>query len=284
MRVARWMMARLDDEHVEITVALVGVGRAAVDFLAPRAAKLSIDRETLEQAPVFRFGMRGELWGRSLVVVMSALPLDVLFQADILVALHTDEAGLVQALDRYDLLPIDPGSMSIERLERMGGVRGGEPLRLLFEDASAREPLVLDGWTSAPIDLRTGDGGSLALNPLVARIIDELEQKQRVCERMPCIIHTASHHAEGPDDLSPSGAIPRPGSRLAIEAYLHEPVETDKGDSWSLRYEGRVEAAELHEVSGVIQCADSAPDSLGGSWRVRLERKHEIWMVRSMIR
>jgi hypothetical protein len=277
-------VARVDDEQIEITVAVVGIGDAAVDLLAPRAAKLEIDRETLEQAPVFRFGMRGEVWGRSLVVVMSALPLDILFQADIVVAIHTAGAGLLEALDRYDLLPIDPSRVSLERLMTMGAASGPEPLRLLLEDASAQAPLALEGWTTAPIDLRSGDGVSAALNPLVARVFGELDQRVRPHQRMPSIIHTATHRADGPEDLSPSGAIPRPGSRLHVNAYLHEPVETPNGDTWSVKYEGHVDATDLHEARGVLRAVDAGPASLGGEWRVVLERKHEIWMVRSMLR
>ena len=153
-------MAKVDDGCVEITVGILAVGDAAVDFMAPRAEKVGIDREMLEQAPVFRFGMRGQLWGRSVVIVMSALPLDLLFQADILVAIQTAEPGLPELLERLDLLPIQAGAMTAERFAFMGGgEHNHEPLKILFRDGSATVPLALDGWPQAPLDLRTGEGG-----------------------------------------------------------------------------------------------------------------------------
>lgn len=279
-------MAKVDDENVEITVGILAAGQAAVDFMAPRALKVGIDRETLEQAPVFRFGMRGELWSRPLIVVMSALPLDVLFQADILMAIHTAEPGLPELLDRADLLPIDPSALTAERFAFMGGgEQPRQPLQILFRDVSATTPFSLEGWVDAPIDLRTGEGGSAALNPAISRVVEELAASQRRYERIPTSIHTATHHPEGPNDLSPTGALPRPSSRLSIQAFLHEPFDGPTGPSWSAKFEGWVESSSgFHDVSGPIQAVGDVPPNLAGPWHAHLERRHEIWMVRSMVR
>jgi hypothetical protein len=225
-------MAKVDDSSVEITVGVIAPGHAAIDFMAPRAEKVGIVRQTLEAAPVFRFELRGELWGRSLVIVMSALPLDLLFQADILIAIQSAEEGLPELLDRLGLLPLAADAMTSERFAFAGGgEHSPEPLKILFHDASAAAPLALDGWARAPLDLRTGEGGSAALNPAIARVIEELASSQRSYQRVPTSIHTATHRPEGPDDLSPTGAVPRPGARLAVQAFLHEPFETPSGPS-----------------------------------------------------
>ncbi len=116
-------------------------------------------------------------------------------------------------------------------------------------------------------------------------MVEELAASQRRYERIPTSIHTATHHPEGPNDLSPVGAVPRPSSRLSIQAFLHEPFDGPSGPSWSAKFEGWVEASSgFHEVSGPIQAVGHVPPNLAGPWRAHLERRHEIWMVRSMVR
>ena len=127
--------------------------------------------------------------------------------------------------------------------------------------------------------------GAAALNPAIARVVEELGTSKRRYQHMPTVIHTATHRPNGPDDLSPMGALPRPGARLAIQAFLHEPFELPGGKEWSATFEGRVdEASGFHEVSGLIQPLGHVPPALAGPWRAHLERRHEIWMVRSMVR
>lgn len=123
------------------------------------------------------------------------------------------------------------------------------------------------------------------LNLMLNRITEELASGTRRYQRIPTAIHMASHAPNGPDALSPTGALPRPGARLFIRALLHEPFEGPTGAEWTVAFEGSVDhTMGFHEVSGLIAPSGPVPEALAGPWRVYLERRQELWMVRSMVR
>jgi hypothetical protein len=269
-------MAQIDDEHLQITIGIVGVGSAPVDLLIHQGRKLGLDRELLEAVPVVRFGLRADVLERPLVVVMSAAPLDI-FQADAVIAVHAGEPGLERLLDRYDLLPIDESEMTIERLSGAG--RETEPIKLLMNAGAA--PLELDDFESVDVDLQTGDGISAAINPIVSRVASLLESGEWTPRACPTVVLHASHRATSEEDLQPA-TFPRPGARIALGVSLHEPF----GDSaWDCAFVGSVDAAvNMHIVRGTVAPAGDVPDALDGAWTIELFREHEIWMLRSMER
>jgi hypothetical protein len=273
-------MARIDDKHVEVLVGVVGTG--ALDLLEHQGAKIGIDRGTLEEVPVVRFALRPEVLGKSLLVVMSAAPLDILV-ADIVLAVETAAPGLASVLDAYDLLPL--AGPSRDRLMNGAG-RAVPPRVVVLRDATAVGVHSLP-YPSAAIDLRSGAAISAAVNPLISDVASDLESGRLHPRRMPCLAHQAVHHHDGPDDLSPVG-MPRSGSRLRLSVSLHEPFEHrlhPEGGGWSVPFEGRVESRDsLHVVRGVAAAAGPGPDALTGPWRVRLFREREIWMVDEMVR
>jgi hypothetical protein len=267
-------MAQIDEERLQITLGVVGVGSAPVDLLIHQGRKLGLDRELLEAVPVVRFGLRAEVLERPVVIVMSAAPLDVL-QADAVIAVHTGEPDLEELLDRFDLLPIDMSEVSLERLAGAG--RTHEPIKPAL-DVGAGAP-ELDGFEVAVADLATGDGISAAINPLVSRAATLLASGEREARACPTLILHATHRATSDEDLQ-SATFPRPGSRLQLNVSLHEPF----GDAWSCSFVGVVDTATgLHTVQGTVEPAGAVPDELEGTWRVELFREHEIWILRSMV-
>jgi hypothetical protein len=272
-------MAQIDDERLQITLGVMGVGSAPVDFLIHQGKKLGLDRELLDAVPVVRFGLRGEVLRRSLIVVMSAAPLDVI-HADVVVAVHTGEPGLEELLDHFDLLPLEPSQMTMERLSGAG--REHDPLVLVLN--TGEPALALEGFGSAVANLETGEGISAAINPLVSRAVTLLASGERVARECPTLILHATHRATSPADLQPA-TFPMPGARLALHVSLHEPFGDEQPRAWDCDFEGIVDAAaDLHTVHGTVAPAGAVPAELDARWHVELIREHEIWILRSMVR
>lgn len=278
----RWQrprVAQIDDQRLQITIGVVGVGSAAVDLLVHQGRKLGLDRELLEAVPVVRFGLRAEVLGRPLVVVMSAAPLDV-FQADAVIAVDTGRPGLEALLDRFDLMPIAAANMTMERLSGAG--REHDPLQLVLHTGATRTKL--PGFDSAVANLETGEGISAAINPLVSRAAGLLANGERIARECPTLILHASHHPTSSTDLQP-GAFPRPGARIALGVSLHEPFGEEDRREWSCEFVGAVEAlVDAHTVQGTVDPVGPVPAELQGRWQVELIREHEIWFLRSMVR
>ena len=236
---------------------------------------MGIDRDLLEAVPVVRFGLRPVILDRSLVVVMSALPLDV-FQADAVIAVNTGESGLEDMLDVFDLLPVE--SLSTERL--MSGAGRADAPALLLMNAAGAPSLELDDFEPTQVDLDSGQGISPAINALLDRVVRPLASGTRWARACPTIVLHATHRASGPADLQPA-TFPIPGARLAVRISLHEPF----GDDWSCNFTGSVDAVlGPHIVAGTIEPAGPVTDELEGTWRVEMFREREIWMLRSMER
>jgi hypothetical protein len=268
-------MAQIDNRYLQLTIGIVGVDGAPVDLLVHQGRKLGIDRETLEAVPVVRFGLRPVVLERSLVVVMSAAPLDVV-QADAVIAVNDGEPRLEDELDVYDLLPIV--DVSTERL--MSGAGRADSPEMLVLNAVGTSPRALAHLPSATIDLQNGEGISPAINALLDRVTKNLAAGTREPRACPTIILHATHKATTSADLQPD-TFPKPGARLALRVSLHEPF----GDDWSCRFEGRVDEVDgLHQVVGTVAPAGEAPESLAGRWRVELFRERDIWILRSMQR
>lgn len=273
-------VAQIDDKSLQITFAVVGSGSTPVDLLIHQGRKLGLDREVLEAVPVVRFGLRAQVLGRPVVLVMSALPLDVI-QADAVVAVHAGEPGLEALLDHYDLLPIEPSALTQERLNGAG--REHEPLKLLLNVNAGLPHAGLEGFQAAVADLDTGDGISAAINPLVSRAATLLAAGERTPRECPTLILHATHRASSPAHLQPA-SFPKPGARIALHVSLHEPFGDEGEREWSCAFEGTVEgAADLHTVIGTVDPDGAVPTELKGRWRVELIRENEIWMLRSMV-
>jgi hypothetical protein len=272
-------MAQIDDQHLQITLGIVGVGDAPVDMLIHQGRKLGLDRELLEAVPVVRFGLRAEVLGRPLVVVMSAAPLDVV-QADAVIAVHSGDPELENLLDLFDLLPIEEAELTMERLAGAG--RACEPLKLLMN--AGAPPLPLEGFDAVEVDLETGNGISAAINPIVSRVASLLESGEWVARECPTIVLHATHRATSDEDLSPS-TFPRPGARIALNVSLHEPFGDEDDSAWSCAFEGTVDGVTgPHTVQGTVEPAGEVPAVLEGRWAIELIREREIWMLRSMAR
>ena len=270
-------MAQIDERQLQVTLGIVGVGSAPVDLLVHQARKMGIDREALEQVPVVRFGLRPVVLERSLVVVMSAAPLDVL-QADAVIAVNTGEPGLEDVLDAFDLRARDASSLSADRLMSGAGREQG-PAMLLLNVAGA-PPLALDDLESATVDLETGEGISPAVNALLTRVLGMFADGTWSPRECPTLILHATHRATRSSDLQP-GTFPRPGAGLALRISLHEPF----GDDWSCMFAGTAESVvDPHTVFGTVKPAGPVPESLAGEWGVEMFREREIWIMRSMRR
>jgi hypothetical protein len=268
-------MAQIDDRQLQVTIGIVGVDSAPIDLLVHQARKLGIDREELEAVPVVRFGLRPVVLERSLVVVMSAAPLDVI-QADAVIAVNNGEPGLEEALDVFDLVPVE--NISTERLMSGAGREHG-PITLLINAAGA-PPLELDGFDSATVDLETGEGLSPVVNKLLERVVKQIVAGTIPPRECPTLILHATHRATTPAELQPA-AFPKPGAKLALRVSLHEPF----GDDWSCAFTGAVDAVlDPHAVAGTIKPAGPVPDALAGTWHVEMFREREIWLLRSMRR
>lgn len=268
-------MAQIDATQLQITFGIVGAGSAPIELLIHQARKMGIDRESLEAVPVVRFGLRPVVLERSLVVVMSAAPLDIV-QADAVIAVNNGEPGLHDALDIFDLLPIDAKAVSAERLMSGAGREHG-PATLLL-NAAGTPPIALDGFESATVDLASGDGISKAINVLLDRVVRKIAAGTWPPRECPTLILHATHKAIGPSDLQPD-AFPKPGARLALRVSLHEPF----GDDWSCNFVGAVDGVDgPHAITGTVEPAGPVPESLEGQWRIEMFRERDIWILRSM--
>jgi hypothetical protein len=268
-------MAQIDDEQLQITFGIVGVGSAPIELLIHQARKMNIDRESLEAVPVVRFGLRPVVLDRRLVVVMSAAPLDVL-QADAVIAVNLGEPGLEDMLDVFDLLPLDANELTTERL-MSGAGRADDPDVLVVNGVGA-PPVAIADFPSATANLTTGEGISPVINALLERTVRKLVDGSRSPRECPTLVLHATHHATGPDDLHP-GAFPQPGARINLGVSLHEPF----GDDWSCKLTGAVDSVvDPHTVTGIVTPAGDVPESLEGEWNIEMFREREIWILRSM--
>lgn len=263
-------MAQIDERQLQVTIGVVGVGEAPLDLLVHQGRKMGLEREDLEAVPVVRFGLRPVILERSLVVVLSAAPLDVL-QADAVIAINTP--GIEDELDIFDLVPV--ADVSTERL-MSGAGRAHSPIMLLLNTQDAA-PTTLD---FASVDLESGEGLSPAINGVLQQVVERLVTGTPSPRECPTLVLHATHRATGPSDLQPD-TFPKPSSRLALNISLHEPFE----GGWSCAMTGTVDGATgLHEVTGSVTPDGPVPEELAGPWRVELFREREIWILRSMYR
>src|SRR5205085_10811000 len=134
------------------------------------------------------------------------------------------------------------------------------------------------GFTSATVDLASGEGISAAINPIVSRAASLLAAGERQPRECPTLVLHATHRASSPDDLDPA-AFPRPGARIHLHVSLHEPFGDDDSGAWDCAFEGVVDAVtDPHTVRGTIEPAGDVPEELEGRWSVELFREREIWI------
>ncbi|HEY4179527.1 MAG TPA: hypothetical protein VGM90_21955 [Kofleriaceae bacterium] len=266
-------MAQIDEESIQYVLGVVGSDEAVLDFLVIQGAKMGLDREILEGVPVVRFALKPLVLDRQQIIVFSGLPLDIV-QADVVIAINDGDDRLLELLDAYDLIRGD--DISTERL-MSGAGRAVGPETLLLNTVGA-EAIEIEGFETATVDLRTGDGVSAAINPIVSRIANRIANGEGDTRECPAVVIHATHKASHADDLQPIG-LPRPGANVTLNVSLHEPF----GEAWSCALAGTVDGVTgLHTARAIVKPAGPVPDALAGQWQVELVREREIWMLRSM--